>query len=79
MEIIRSNTLAGMTINASSGLYSLTLYRIGNSFSDSIGEIIIDLPDYKIDTMSDAEIEVLYEFALHQYGVMQKLMDSEEI
>lgn len=80
MKITRSSeTLAGSTIIAEHDQYCLTMYKVGNCFSDSISEIIIELPEYDIDNVTDAYIEEMYSIARKQYEDMKNLLNSDEI
>jgi hypothetical protein len=80
MKITRSSeTLAGLTIVAEQDAYTLTLYRVGNCFSDSISEIIIDLPIYNIDDVSDGAVEEMFTVARQQYEEMKRILGSDDM
>jgi hypothetical protein len=80
MKITRSTeTLAGTTVIAEQDAYCLTLYRVGNCLSDSISEIIIDLPEYDIDKITDEEVTKMYDIAKKQYDDMRAILNSDGI
>jgi len=80
MKITRSSeTLAGTTVLVEDDTYCLTLYKVGNCFSDSISEIIIELPEYDIDNVSDIDAEKMFNLAKRQYEDMKSILDSDEL
>jgi len=79
MEIIKSDTMAGKTIVASEGSFSLTLYKQGNCFSDNISEIITELPEYDIETIEDHVIHRMFEVAKAQYEDMKKVLECDDL
>lgn len=80
MKITRSDeTLAGITIVAENGLFCLTLYRVGNCFSDSVSEIIIDLPVYDIENITDDAVTEMFNAARKQYDDMKLILCSDDI
>jgi len=80
MKITRSaETLAGNSIIVEHEDYCLILYGVGNCFSDSISEIIVELSDYNIDTISDEEVVEMFNIAKRQYDNMKSILNSDEI
>jgi len=80
MKITRSTeTLAGNSIIVEHDEYCLALYRVGNCFSDSISEIIVELSDYDIDVISDHEVTEMFNIAKRQYDNMKSILNSDEI
>ena len=80
MKITRSaETLAGVTVVAEQDAYTLTLYRVGNCFSDSISEIIIDLPPYNIEDVSDIAVEEMFTIAHQQYEEMKRILGTDDM
>jgi hypothetical protein len=75
MKITRSSeTLAGMTIVVEEDAFCLTLYRVGNCFSDSISEIITDLQPYDIESVTDEVVTEMFGVARRQYDEMKQLL-----
>ena len=77
MEVIRGNTLSGYVVTVVDSDKTLTLYDGDATFSDGDGEIIVDsLPDYNLNTISDAEAYHLFYFALSQFENLKAYMNQ---
>ena len=71
--------MAGDTISAFDGTYTLILYKVGNCFTDNVSEIVTELPEYDIHTITDDQISELFKTAYNQYSAMKTLMESDEL
>ncbi len=79
MEIHRGDTLSGFVVTASDGGFEMTLYKNDATFSDGNGEIIVDgLPEYNIETVTDAEVTQMFSFAKIHYDNFKAYMSQLE-
>lgn len=79
MDITRGDTLSGYVISVTEGNNTLNLYGNDATFTDGNGEIIVDgLPEYDIETVTDAEAFEFFGFATNYFDSLRAYMENLE-